>query len=133
MPEFYLKQQQIVDLVNALLAGAAKTENNGGEVPQVIRFEDVKQNRDNVYEKRCGSCHKVLTISFGALGKGEIGPNLSGLFTQFYPATFPGNRKWSDARLRKWLRNPRQLRPISEMKPIPLERTEIEEILRILH
>ncbi|MHC1698761.1 MAG: selenite/tellurite reduction operon c-type cytochrome lipoprotein ExtS [Geobacteraceae bacterium] len=132
MPNFYLNDRQIIDLVNVLLAGAAKTGHKGGEVPQVVRFEDLKQNTDNIFEKKCGSCHKIVTKEFGTLGRGEIGPNLSGLFTEFYPATFPGNRRWSEKRLQRWLKNPRTLLPNSSMRPVPLKTTETVTILRIL-
>lgn len=132
MPNFYLSDRQITNLVNAILAGAAEAEHKGGEVPQIVRFEDLEKNTDNVFEKMCGSCHKILSKTYGALGKGEIGPNLSGVFTQFYPSTFPDNRRWTEERLRRWLQNPRKLRPSSAMRPVPLKIPETGTILRIL-
>jgi len=132
MPDFYFSDQQIIDLVNAILAGAAKAKHKGGEIPQIVHFEDKKQNTDNIFEKMCGSCHKILSKTNGSLGKGEIGPNLSGLFTAFYPSTFPGKRKWTEERLRKWLQNPRRLRPNTTMKPILLKVAETGAILSIL-
>jgi cytochrome c2 len=132
MPDFYLNDPQITDLVNAILAGASKEGYKGGEMPQIVHFEEMKQHTDNVFEKMCGSCHKILSKNFGALGKGEIGPNLSGLFTKFYPSTFPGNHRWSEKNLQKWLQNPRKLRANSTMQPIPLKANETGTILRIL-
>lgn len=132
MPDFSFNDRQTTDLVNAILAGAAQAEHKGGEIPQIVRFEDMKQNSDNVFEKRCGSCHKILSKTHGGLGTGGIGPNLSGFFTKFYPSTYPDKQRWTEERLRKWLRNPRRLRPNSTMKPIPLKATETGAILSIL-
>lgn len=132
MPDFYPSDQQITDLVNAILAGAARAEHKGGEIPQIVHFEDMKQNTDNIFEKMCGSCHKILSKTHGALGKGEIGPNLSGFFTEFYPATFPDKRRWTNERLKTWVGNPRKLLPNSTMRPVPLKAPETETVLRIL-
>lgn len=132
MPDFRFDDQQLTDLVNAILSGAIKTERPTTETPQVVHFESEKRQTNNAFEKLCGPCHKILTDAFGALGKGSIGPNLSGLFSEFYPANLKDNGRWTEASLKKWLENPRKLRPSSTMRPVLFEQGEFEETLRIL-
>jgi cytochrome c2 len=132
MPDFRFDDRQITDLVNAILAGALKSGPKGGETPQVVHFVDLKQHRENLFEKQCGPCHKILAEAFGALGKGDIGPNLSGLFSEHYPATLKDNARWTADILKKWLENPRKIRENSQMQPVPLKKDELERILAIL-
>ncbi|WP_157046111.1 selenite/tellurite reduction operon c-type cytochrome lipoprotein ExtS [Geotalea uraniireducens] len=132
MPDFSFDDRQITDLVNAILAGAVKAGRSGGETPQVVHFEDMKRHTDNVFEKQCGPCHKILTEAFGALGKGDMGPNLSGLFSEHYPATLKDNGRWTADILKKWLENPRKISKNSQMRPIPLKKDEFEQLLAIL-
>ena len=131
MPDFRFDDRQITDLVNAILAGALKAGRKGGETPQVVHFEDMQSRMDNIFEKKCGPCHKILTETFGALGKGDIGPNLSGLFSGHYPATLKNNDRWTADLLKKWLENPRKIRANSQMRPIPLKKDEFERLLAI--
>jgi cytochrome c2 len=216
MPRFAFDDRQAVDLVNAILAGAHKAKPAGGEAPQVVHFEKAKRQVDNVFQKRCGPCHKALTEANGALGKGDIGPNLSGLFSQEYPPipppVFPdgtstnsaipsspppragggrgagvggtlsavgnftlppapsrqgrgsvsssvldlkerkslrssttliipspgggglgrGSSRWDQESLRKWLENPRKVREQTQMRPVPLEKEEFDQLLSLL-
>jgi cytochrome c2 len=132
MPDFRFEDRQIVDLVNAIMAGAAKAGPAAGETPQVVHFADKKQHGENVFEKQCGPCHKVLTQGQGALGKGDIGPNLSGLFSEFYPATLRNNGRWTAEALKKWLENPRKTREHSQMRPVPLKKEEFDQLLALL-
>lgn len=90
MPQSHLAEAERVYLVNAILAGARRARVIGGEgaeVPQMVHFQKEEQDRSNVFEKRCGSCHRMLTRIWGGLGRGNVAPNLSGLFTEFYPRT----------------------------------------------
>ena len=132
MPDFRFDDRQIAGLVNVILAGALKTERSGGESPQVVHFEKVQRHTENVFEKLCGPCHKALTEVHGALGKGDIGPNLSGLFTEYYPATLKNGGKWTADVLKKWLKNPRTIRVVSQMQPVPLHKYESDQLLAIL-
>lgn len=132
MPDFRCDDRQITDLVNAVLAGGSKAKRKGGETPQVVHFEEVKRDGENAFEKQCGPCHKLLTGTAGALGKGDIGPNLSGLFSEHYPATFTDKRSWTAQRLKKWLENPRKIREGTQMRPIALKKDELERLLAIL-
>jgi cytochrome c2 len=135
MPDFRLDNPQLSYLVNAVLAGAAQAGRAGAETPQVVHFEK-GAHRENAFEKKCGACHKTLTALHGALGKGDVGPNLSGLFTGFYPATAQVGEqtgaRWSADALKKWLENPRQIREQARMRPVPLKQEELDEILELL-
>lgn len=132
MPDFRLDDRQITDLVNAILAGATKAGPRGGEAPQVVHFANPERQRENIFQKKCGPCHKVLTEDFGALGKGDIGPNLSGLLSEHYPVHLPDNGRWTADLLKKWLENPRKKRENSQMRPVPLQDNEFEQLLSIL-
>lgn len=132
MPDFSFDDLQITDLVNAILAGGKRAGPKTGETPQVVHFEDAKRRTDNIFETQCGPCHKILTETFGALGKGKIGPNLSGLFSEFYPANLKDNGRWTAAVLKKWLENPRKIRENSQMRPVPLKKDEFAQLKTIL-
>jgi len=132
MPDFRFDDRQVADLVNAILAGALQAGHPVSETPQVVHFEKLQQHKENIFEKQCGPCHKVLTETRGALGKGDIGPNLSGLFTEFYPKTWKNDGRWTADNLKKWLNNPREIRVNSQMRPVPLKKDEIDRLLDIL-
>jgi cytochrome c2 len=133
MPEFHFTEPQRVELVNALLGGAWRTEIPEGESPSVIHFEGEGVAGELQFEKYCGGCHRVLTSRFGGLGSGLIGPNLSGLFTEFYVQNFgEQGARWSVENLEKWLKNPRKTRPLSQMPPQRLEPGEFERLSREL-
>lgn len=132
MPDFRSNERQRVALVNALEAGGRKAEAQPVETAQIVHFAGSSAHGQNRFEKKCGGCHKVLSKSLGGLGVGDIGPNLSGLFSEFYPATFPKNQRWTEENLRKWLQNPREVRTNSLMRPVLLEKEELKEVIRML-
>ncbi|MBJ6798753.1 selenite/tellurite reduction operon c-type cytochrome lipoprotein ExtS [Geomonas propionica] len=136
MPQFHFDERQKTDLVNAVLAGAreetAKGGRGKGESPQVVHFQDGDTRRDNVFEKRCGACHRALTRTLGGLGHGAIGPNLSGLLSEFYPKTAEGRTPWGQGPLKKWLDNPRRSRAQTQMRPVTLPEGELEKLVGIL-
>lgn len=127
MPRFRLDDRQITDLVNAILASAAKP--GGKEAPQVVHFEP-DGKREGVFEGKCGPCHRMLSAR-GAFGKGDIGPNLSGLFSDFYPPTAEGKKRWTAGALKDWLKNPRQSRPVTQMRPAPLTPADLERLISV--
>ena len=131
MPDFGCDDRQIADLVNAIQAGTRHAGRRGGETPQVVHFDKAPSHRENVFEKRCGPCHKVLTQARGALGKGSIGPNLSGFFSRQYPVTLKNDQRWTADLLGKWLQNPRKIREQSQMQPVPLTKEESVQLLAI--
>jgi cytochrome c2 len=129
MPQFRLTDRQLVDLVTVILAAGAHAAPQKGESPQVVHFQDKKRRVENVFAQKCGPCHKVLTAGQGALGRGDIGPNLSGLLTEFYPPTARSETRWTRDALQKWLENPRVLRPQTQMRPVVLGKEEIAQLL----
>lgn len=128
MPNFQGSDQQVDDLVVAVLAGARQGRKVGKEGPQLVHFEG-KRGEERVFQKRCGPCHKALTGKWGGLGRGNIGPNLSGLFSEFYPKTWQQGERWTPEVLRKWLDNPRAHRPVTQMQPQEVSKAETERLL----
>ncbi len=132
MPDFGFAEPQITDIVNAVLAAGARRKNAGSaEVPVVVHFEDSESRTDLLFPSICGPCHKILSDTAGGLGKGAVGPNLSGLLTSHYPKTFGGGR-WTRANLKKWLENPRNTRPFASMPPIPLSPEQVEALATLM-
>jgi len=132
MPDFRLTEDQIVELVNALFAGSRKNIRSEAERPLAVHFEAANKELKDVFSLKCGSCHRMLTNLQGLLGTGEIGPNLSGLLSEFYPATFGNNKRWTQDELRRWLKNPRQVRPLTVMRPVILDEKQMSELERIV-
>lgn len=128
MPRFAFPEQAAVEVVNALLAGSAGAPPRVGEAPLVVHFERARPEAQP-FDRHCGGCHRMLTRARGGLGRGATGPNLSGLFGQFYPATFKEGERWSPANLKPWVANPRQFRPVAVMPPQPLTAQEWEGVL----
>jgi cytochrome c2 len=125
MPDFRLAERQVVDLVNAICAGAKHDGGKGLEHPLVVHFEAGQKENEDVFTRKCGPCHRVLTERQGLLGAGDIGPNLSGLLSEFYPETFNGRENWTAGRLRLWLDNPRRFSRHALMRPVSLDPGEL--------
>lgn len=132
MPDFSLGDREAGELVNAVLANAEKNKNGSSRAPQIVRFTENGKQKENVFSKRCGGCHRILSGSHGPLGQGSAGPNLSGLLTTYYPANFGNSESWSFRKVDKWLANPRAVRPYSLMQPVRLDRRELADLLAIL-
>ncbi|WP_183356708.1 selenite/tellurite reduction operon c-type cytochrome lipoprotein ExtS [Geomonas silvestris] len=128
MPDFQGSDHQVDDLVVAILAGALKGKKGGKEGPQLVHFEGGR-GEERVFQKQCGPCHKALTGTWGGLGRGNVGPNLSGLFSDFYPKTWQQGERWTAEALRKWLQNPRAHRQVTQMLPLRLSKAETERLL----
>jgi cytochrome c2 len=132
MPNFALREGEVADLVNALLKAAKETRGTEAERPLAVHFAGSARKPADVFSRRCGACHRALTGSRGLLGEGSIGPNLSGLFSPFYPADFAGELNWTPKRLRRWLDNPRQVKENAVMQPVRLDDGEWRELLELL-
>ena len=134
MPIFSFKESDITQIVNAILAEAAPSpkERGDGEIGVVVHFENNKQPEENVFVRHCGSCHQVLTTGFGGLGTGRIGPNLSGLLSNYYPKSCGEIEPWSSKKLKKWIENPRDVREDALMPPLRLTSAEFSCLLRLL-
>lgn len=133
MPEFHFTQPQRVELINAILFGGKQLKVPDHELPEVVHFEGEEITREFQFEKHCGSCHRALTARFGGLGSGLIGPNLSGIFSEFYLLNFGEDKqRWSIVNLEKWLKNPRKIRLYAQMPPVELKKEEFEDICKEL-
>ena len=127
MPDFRFGEDAIDDLVNTILAASAETGKPAGETPVKVHFEE--KGAEDAFSRLCGPCHKALTARHGGQGKGNIGPNLSALFSAEYPKTRSGDKPWSPERLRAWVTNPRKERPAALMPPV---RVDEKDFLRIV-
>ena len=132
MPEFRFTMAERDDLVNYLLWLGRRSGKVAKETPLVIHFARKEQNGEHPFVKRCGGCHKALTGSLGGMGAGSMGPNLSALFTPFYPRPYREGEPWTPERFREWLNDPRKSRPSAVMPPVVLEDGEVERISELL-
>ena len=133
MPNFYFHESDILKLVNAILASSAVYVSDSSETARIIHFEKDKEDSDNTFNKHCGSCHRVLTQQLGILGQGDIGPNLSGLFSEFYFKNFKDGKPWNASRLKQWLKNPRDIRVNTQMPPIEFTEDNLRHLIHIIN
>lgn len=133
MPDFRFDDRRTADVVNAIMAfaGAAPAQGTAA-VPLVVHFEAVRAKEDNLFVTKCGGCHRLLTAGEGGLGAGTVAPNLSGLFSPFYPTPFKPDEPWTPERLGRWLDNPRSVRPAALMSPVPLTKEEKAKLVPFL-
>ncbi len=132
MPDFHLAERDITDLVNAILACAGEKKAKNGETPLVVHFADEGKSTENIFEQKCGGCHRMLSDKHGGLGRGEAGPNLSGLLTPFYPRNYNEIEPWNGEHLRNWLENPRRTKRNAQMPPVRLKGEELGRLVEIL-
>lgn len=134
MPAFHLAPTQRITIITVILAGGACNPlNQARKSYRVVFTPSVSpQGSQGVFVKHCGGCHKALTVTRGALGHGNTGPNLSGLFSQWYPSLFPEWPDWTPERLKGWMKNPRVLKPKSSMPPRALTDQDFDELVRTL-
>lgn len=132
MPDFRVSDQQTVALVNAILAGGQSRRGVQGDQPNAVHFDADGDRRKDVFSRKCGACHRVLTKKRGAVGQGGVGPNLSGLLSRWYPKTFRDGGEWNRKRLEEWLRNPRRVRNQARMQPVELTAAELDELVELL-
>lgn len=131
MPDFYFSETHVTDLVNAILKSSADTNLESDEFPLVVHFNNDMPDRENLFARHCSSCHRLLTRKAGGLGRGDIGPNLSGLLTEFYPQNFKNGQAWDAVGLKKWLENPRNIRDVTQMVPVQLTDDEFTRLARL--
>lgn len=132
MPDFHFEDRQLVALVNTILAGSRDAGMPVEEVPVQVHFEEA-EGPESLFHKSCGSCHRMLTGRQGGLGVGHIGPDLSGLFTDFYPKSYPDEKAWTVQGLEKWLKNPRQVVNNARMAPVLLKTDEWQRLQIDIH
>ena len=132
MPDFRITEQQATALINALFSATAQQVKTTVARPQVVHFDLGAEAGKDVFSIKCGACHRLLTGRWGALGRGAIGPNLSGLLSAFYPKTFRDTEAWDETRLRRWLENPRAVKADARMQPVRLSEAELTKLLDLL-
>lgn len=130
MPVFGFQEPDVTALVTAILAGSQGRPVTT-QPPQLVYFAREAAGQ-NAFDKHCGGCHQALSRSYGALGTQLAGPNLSGLFTRFYPLSLGEGQPWTSERLEKWLRNPRAMRKNVRMPPLLLQPSEWRKLLEVL-
>lgn len=131
MPDFRLNKEQITTLVNALLSGS-QGRRSDESAPVRVHFNPPGKNRPDIFSTKCGSCHRMLSQRLGAVGPGEVGPDLSGLLTEYYPQTFRNDEAWTPPNLNLWLKNPRGARPWARMLPVTLTEAEAKELVTLI-
>ena len=77
--------------------------------------------------KGCVACHIIAGVP-GAVGK--IGPDLTGLMSR--PTMAAGKLKTSAENLRKWITNPKAVKPDTLMAPLPMTPQELDTIVNFL-
>ena len=130
MPNYGLDEGQSTSLVNSIFEGASGRKAVEA-APVKVHFSDSGTKSEDVFSKRCGSCHRLLTWRLGVLGSGDSGPNLSGLFSGFYPKTFRNGEVWTARNLGDWLKNPREIQVWARMQPVVLTEREMAELVAI--
>jgi len=131
MPDFRLDGERI-DLLITVLYAAAVRGGSSGETPLAVHFRRDGARGGDPFSVKCGPCHRALSSRLGAVGAGVIGPDLSGLFSPFYPPAAPSGEPWTVRRLARWLKNPRSLRPWSLMRPVSLTAADLEQLTGVL-
>lgn len=124
MPAFGLSARGADTLVAVLLRDA---DRYGGSPRYQVRFRAGSDDSLRTFARLCGGCHLALTPD-GPQGTGADGPDLSGLAGAFHPAA--ADSAWDRARLERWLRNPRALRPQATMLPVAVKPDELDAVLR---
>ena len=66
----------------------------------------------------------TITAQSGGLGRSQVGPNLAGLLSEFYPRPYGNAGRWTATTLKAWLDNPRASRPLATMQPVRISREE---------
>lgn len=131
MPDFGLDEERVTVLVNAIISGSRGYE-TVGTAPVKVHFNTPGKKIADIFSTKCGSCHRILSERLGAVGTGDLAPNLSGLFSTHYPKTFRNGEAWTPRNLSLWLKNPRQIRPPARMIPVTLTDTETKELVSII-
>ena len=128
MPDFRFRDSQAEKLLGAVLSESRTAGPSRGYY--IVHFQ-VKGNLPDAFSKHCGGCHRVLSKAYGPLGEGNAGPNLSGLFGEFFPND-PALGAMSQEKLKKWLKNPRSLKATAWMPPVSLSQVEFQEVYHAL-
>ena len=131
MPLFPVAHISLELLLNRVLAGGYFSSKESDNQPLVVYFSHEAQEED-AFTRYCGSCHRLLSNARGGLGSARIGPNLSGMGTDFFPHSAKDNKAWTRKMLQDWIENPRKIRPLATMPPLRLKEGELNQVLDIV-
>jgi cytochrome c2 len=133
MPDFRFDEDSIRELADAIHANGAahgKGGASGPGHPLKVHFDrGASDSNAPPFESRCGGCHRAIGSGGRGMGQGNIGPNLSGLFTPFHPGRVGPGVRWSPEALARWADNPRTIRPVAKMPPVPVSAAEFRAIV----
>lgn len=128
MPNFTLPPGKQKLLIKAIFK-AARQAHKQPLSPYPVFFQH-PTNRQNAFCKSCGPCHDLLSApqrDLEQITPIKPGPNLTGLFTNFFPTKILKQR-WTRDKLTTWVQNPRLLSPWATMPPQPIPRNTLREI-----
>lgn len=127
MPDFKIYDSTLILLMNALFSSSNSDTIERGV--NMIYFK--RQQLDNIFDNKCGSCHRLISDKLGFLGKSGIAPNLSGILTEYYPKT-KNLKSNTPEDIKIFLKNPRSYNKNSIMPPQEISDIEIKNILETL-
>jgi cytochrome c2 len=131
MPLFPLSATDLSAILTRIYAGGLTAPPSDVSRPLVVYFSHAAREEDP-FTQHCGSCHRMLSHKFGGLGSDTIGPNLSGMGSDFYPHTAKDDKAWTRDGLKDWIKNPRKIRPLTTMPPQRIKEEDLEKILDIV-
>lgn len=129
MPDFRFDNNTAVNLAKLILFDGITVRKDKNLSYPVFLDSDVK----NIFGEKCGNCHKALLRNIGPAGHGNIGPNVSGIFTVYYKSNvLKDDEKFNEDILKKWLKNPRVIYKNTVMPNIPLSDKELTDLIKNL-
>ncbi|MDY0292611.1 MAG: selenite/tellurite reduction operon c-type cytochrome lipoprotein ExtS [Desulfuromonadaceae bacterium] len=131
MPLFPLSDKKLASILTRIYSGALNAPPSETSRPLVVYFTHAAQEEDP-FTRHCGGCHRMLSHKYGGLGTDIIGPNLSGMGTEFYPATARDDKAWTRDNLKDWIKNPRKIRPLTTMPPQKIKEDDVKQVLDIV-
>ena len=130
MPDFKFDNNSIFNITKYILF-ISSNKKFSKILPYPVLINNSKQNS---FERHCANCHKIISKNYGPIGNFDIGPNLSGIFTNFFsPKKEYKIKKWDNKLIKKWLKNPRSIYKQALMPPIILEKEEVKNLLDVLN
>lgn len=125
MPDFRFDEEDVRALVNAIYGNGMAhrgVRKDSREIPIKVHFRDKGDRATGPpFAMHCGGCHRAISRDGEGMGTGAIGPNLSGLFTKYFPGNTNAKLLWDPETLARWVANPRGLRPLALMPPLRID------------
>jgi cytochrome c2 len=131
MPLFPLSDAELAAILTRVYAGGHAVSEAEASKPMVVYFTHAAAEED-LFSRECGACHRMLSHKYGGLGRDTIGPNLSGMGSEFYPETAKDDKAWERDTLEDWIENPRKIRSLTTMPPQKIEDKDLKQILDIV-